>query len=118
MRLRPLSPKIRGTATAPSMSLELLPMSFLASVEISRISLATAEMTLQIRTRVSTAHLIKQGSMIDLAIILGQDGADGQSIKGSEHDGSGPYGGHAHSGNPGSSEGGHVYNDGDNRDYY
>ncbi|KAI0762812.1 hypothetical protein C8Q74DRAFT_1371796 [Fomes fomentarius] len=48
----------------------------------------------------------------------GKDGADGQSIKGSERDGSGPYGGHAHSGNPGSSEGGHVYNDGDNRDDY
>ncbi|KAI0735359.1 hypothetical protein C8Q76DRAFT_791920 [Earliella scabrosa] len=40
----------------------------------------------------------------------GQDGADGQSIRGTETDGPGPYGGHAHAGYPGSSEGGHVYN--------
>ncbi|KAI0639225.1 hypothetical protein C8Q77DRAFT_46878 [Trametes polyzona] len=38
------------------------------------------------------------------------DGADGVSQRGSEIDGEGPYGGHAHSGQVGSSEGGHVYN--------
>ncbi|KAI0757180.1 hypothetical protein C8Q80DRAFT_1265140 [Daedaleopsis nitida] len=38
-----------------------------------------------------------------------QDGGDGQSVRGQEVDG-GPNGGLAHAGNPGSSEGGHVYN--------
>ncbi|KAI0335994.1 hypothetical protein GY45DRAFT_571501 [Cubamyces sp. BRFM 1775] len=41
----------------------------------------------------------------------GQDGADGVSQRGSETPGSGPYGGQAHSGEVGSSEGGHVYNE-------
>ncbi|KAI0374350.1 hypothetical protein BV20DRAFT_1118375 [Pilatotrama ljubarskyi] len=40
----------------------------------------------------------------------GQDGPDGVSQRGSERDGRGPNGGHAHSGEVGSSEGGHVYN--------
>ncbi|KAI0824170.1 hypothetical protein BC628DRAFT_1339663 [Trametes gibbosa] len=39
-----------------------------------------------------------------------QDGPDGTSRRGSEVDGAGPYGGHAHSGQVGSSEGGKVYN--------
>ncbi|KAI0768459.1 hypothetical protein BD413DRAFT_125803 [Trametes elegans] len=41
----------------------------------------------------------------------GQDGADGVSQRGSETPGSGPYGGQAHSGSVGSSQGGHVYNE-------
>ncbi|CDO72402.1 hypothetical protein BN946_scf184977.g101 [Trametes cinnabarina] len=41
----------------------------------------------------------------------GHDGADGVSQRGSETDGQGPNGGHAHSGEVGSSEGGHVYNE-------
>ncbi|OSD06044.1 hypothetical protein PYCCODRAFT_1071275 [Trametes coccinea BRFM310] len=41
----------------------------------------------------------------------GHDGADGVSQRGSETDGDGPNGGHAHSGEVGSSEGGHVYNE-------
>ncbi|KAI9057149.1 hypothetical protein FKP32DRAFT_1681885 [Trametes sanguinea] len=41
----------------------------------------------------------------------GHDGADGVSQRGSETDGRGPNGGHAHSGEVGSSEGGHVYNE-------
>ncbi|KAI8995462.1 hypothetical protein BD414DRAFT_479631 [Trametes punicea] len=41
----------------------------------------------------------------------GHDGADGVSQRESETDGPGPYGGHAHSGEVGSSEGGHVYNE-------
>ncbi|KAI0361817.1 hypothetical protein OH77DRAFT_1418075 [Trametes cingulata] len=40
----------------------------------------------------------------------GQDGPDGVSQRGNERDGRGPNGGHAHSGQVGSSEGGHVYN--------
>ncbi|KAH9855435.1 hypothetical protein C2E23DRAFT_724253 [Lenzites betulinus] len=38
------------------------------------------------------------------------DGADGTSQRGTEVDGEGPNGGHAHSGQVGSSEGGKVYN--------
>ncbi|KAI0662651.1 hypothetical protein C8Q70DRAFT_573026 [Cubamyces menziesii] len=41
----------------------------------------------------------------------GQDGPDGVSQRGRETPGSGPYGGEAHSGEVGSSEGGHVYNE-------
>ncbi|KAI0724375.1 hypothetical protein C8T65DRAFT_824661 [Cerioporus squamosus] len=39
-----------------------------------------------------------------------QDGADGQSTRGKETEGDGPDDGKAHSGEVGSSEGGHVYN--------
>ncbi|KAI0651674.1 hypothetical protein C8Q79DRAFT_1114593 [Trametes meyenii] len=40
----------------------------------------------------------------------GTDGADGTSTKGIATPGSGPNGGHAETGEPGSSKGGHVYN--------